>query len=171
MSEVQSSAISKIKSLWKRLGDRDYRDAFTTFKVDDELSAQIFALREQQGLTQEELGDRAGMAQSRIAKLEGTCSGVSLATIKRLANAFDVGLSVRFVPFSEIVAGAVRDNLDRYIPPFPADHAPSDNYVVKIEPSRDRTYLPSVRASGTREMFRSPQISNGRNHFRDTLNA
>ena len=44
------------------------------------------------------------MAQETISRLEDPNYGkLTLKTLKRLASAFEVGLMVRFVPFSELV--------------------------------------------------------------------
>jgi transcriptional regulator with XRE-family HTH domain len=121
-------------------------------KIDSDLSAQIYALREQRSLTQEDLGRRANMAQSRIAKLESSCEGVSLATLKRLASACDVALSVRFVSHRELVRQAVRENLDDPIPTFPDDIPPVDEFNVNIRLPTTRRHFdsPNVRTSRSR---------------------
>jgi hypothetical protein len=44
------------------------------------------------------------MKQSRISALEDpNYENIEVGTLRRLASAFDVGLTVRFVPFSELV--------------------------------------------------------------------
>ncbi len=64
------------------------------------LAAQIRVLREQRGWSQQELADHAGMAQARVSLLESVdYSGRTLSTLRKLAAAFDVGLSVSFVPY------------------------------------------------------------------------
>lgn len=172
MSEVQSKAISKINTLWKRLSNKDYRDAFMSAKIDADLAGQIYALREQQSLTQEELGHRALMAQSRIAKLEGSCEGVSVATLKRLAAAFDVGLQIKFVPFSDIITSSVRDNLDRPVPSYTNDRTPADGFQIKMSASSGHSdFVPNLRASGGREMYREGRIYSSAKVLRKTVNA
>lgn len=171
MSEVQSSAISKIKSIWKRLGDKEYRDAFVSFKIDSDLSAQIYALRDQQSLTQEDLGARASMAQSRIAKLEASCEGVSLSTLKRLASALDVALSVKFVPFSEVAADTVRENIDRVVPSFSIDRPPMETFRISTAAGSGRDYLPDLRAGGGGHAARMFRTNSNTKIFQDTVNG
>jgi transcriptional regulator with XRE-family HTH domain len=69
------------------------------------LSAQIQALREHRDWTQEQLGTAAeGMKQTQVSRLENPdYSGGTIKSLKRLANAFDLGLIVRFVKFSEFL--------------------------------------------------------------------
>lgn len=153
MEKDRSSAISKIKTIWKRLFDKEYRDAFVSMKIDSDLSAQIYALRQQRSLTQDELGKRANnMAQSRIAKLEGSCEGVSLATLKRIASACDVALSVRFVSHRELLMQSLKANLDDPIAAFPEDIPPVDEFAlpVRIPSARRIVNSPSVRTSRSR---------------------
>jgi transcriptional regulator with XRE-family HTH domain len=88
------------------LKDKEYRDAFAREHIDTGIPFQIRALRKQQNRkwTQKELAKHAGMAQETISRIEDPNYGkLTLETLKRLASAFDIGLMVRFVPFSELV--------------------------------------------------------------------
>src|SRR5215216_6009608 len=87
-----------------KLQDKDYRDAFIASQINIELPFQVRALREERGLTQGQLAEKAGMLQPRISAIETPGKGkLNLDTLLRLASAFDVGLIVRFAPFTEIV--------------------------------------------------------------------
>lgn len=116
-----SRSISKIKSLWKRLSKKDYRDSFAEAFVDDRLAAQIHYLRKHRGWTQEQLAQKSGKSQPKISSLEVSCEGVTLNTLKRIASAFDVALSVRFVPFSNILASKDGPDLNATVAPFGED--------------------------------------------------
>jgi len=86
------------------LKNRDFRAQFVSDQPNEFLPLQIKRLRERRGWTQAELGQVAGMQQERISVLENPDNkGINLGTLKRLARAFDVGLIVHFVPFSEFV--------------------------------------------------------------------
>lgn len=87
------------------LRDKEYRDAYVEGHVRAGLAFQIRALRESRNWSQAEVGRRAGnKLQSVIARLENPDYGkFSLSTLLELASAFDVGLLVRFVPFSELL--------------------------------------------------------------------
>ena len=157
MIAAPSSVISKIRSVWKRLSDKEYRDHFVSLKIDSDLSAQIYALRMQRDLTQLELGNKAQMAQSRIAKLEGSCDGVSIATLKRLASACDVALSVRFVSFNELLGQSLKENLDRWVPDFVDDHPPVGEFTLTVSgAARKRVFPPAnIRSSRSRWNYAS----------------
>lgn len=86
---------------------REYRESFVASHVSNTIAAQIFMMREDREWTQKALAEKAGMKQSRISAIEDPdFENIEIATLRRLASAFDVGLSVRFVPFSEIAVQA-----------------------------------------------------------------
>lgn len=80
----------------------EFEDAETAYGYLEEfqniyIASQIKALRKQRGWTQEQLGSKAGMKQTRIHKLEDVnYDSWSIKTLRRLAEAFDVGLRVSF---------------------------------------------------------------------------
>jgi transcriptional regulator with XRE-family HTH domain len=84
---------------------KEYREAFVYENVYTTLAFQIRALREQRDCSQKRVGREAKMAQERISILEDPNAETkpTLNTLLRLAAAFDVGLEVRFVPFSRVL--------------------------------------------------------------------
>jgi transcriptional regulator with XRE-family HTH domain len=94
---------SKVKAIWKKLRNKEYRDSFVASQISNTIAAQIFLLREARGWTQAEAAARAGMKQSRISDLEDpNYENYQTRTLLKLASAYDVGLVVRFVRFSEL---------------------------------------------------------------------
>ena len=90
--------------LLEELKSKGYREAFVAELIDTAIPFQIRALRKQRNWTQKELSNILGMKQERISVLEDpNYAKLSLSTLKRLASAFDIGLLVRFVPFSDLV--------------------------------------------------------------------
>lgn len=89
--------------LLSSLRDADYRQEFVRERVHSSVALQIRALRAQRNnMTQKELGDALGMAQTWISKLEDPDYGkMTVATLLRLANAFDADLEIKFRPFSK----------------------------------------------------------------------
>jgi transcriptional regulator with XRE-family HTH domain len=86
------------------LADKEYRDLLVQESINQGIAFQIRANRIMRGWTQGELGGQAGRAQSEISRLEDPdYEGYTLKTLTCLASAFDVALSVQFVPFSELV--------------------------------------------------------------------
>lgn len=105
------------------LADKEYRDLFVLEHIGQGLAFQIRAMRKDRDWSQTELGEAAGMRQTRVSQLEDPdYERLSLTTLKRLASAFDVGLMVRFVPFSQLVDWSVRlTHADLAVPSFADD--------------------------------------------------
>jgi transcriptional regulator with XRE-family HTH domain len=105
------------------LADKAYRDAWVEEDINQGVAFQIRAMRDERQWTQSYLGELTGQAQATISKLEDPDYGrYTLKTLKRLASAFDVGLLVRFVPFSELVERTVSlSSDDLAVPSFAHD--------------------------------------------------
>ena len=114
--------------LWQKLRDKEYRDGYTEAQLSIELPFQIRALRKARGWTQAQLAERCGIPQARISHIEQPGRDpLSLRTLHRLAAAFDVGLSVQFVSFSELVhREAVFDPETFNVSSFEQDRRPPD---------------------------------------------
>lgn len=94
---------NKQRQFLNDLEDSEYRKVFAEELIGTSLAFQIRRLREARGLTQEELAQIAGKAQETISQWENPDYGrYTLSTLETLAGAFDVGLLVRFVSFSEL---------------------------------------------------------------------
>lgn len=59
---------------------------------------QIARLRIQHGLTQAQLAERVGTRQPSIARLENGNSIPSLSFLKRIADALDARIELKFIP-------------------------------------------------------------------------
>ena len=57
-----------------------------------ELSRRVRLNRRYQGLTQAELGDRAGLSRSFVAVFETGRHGIDITTLRRVAEALDLSL-------------------------------------------------------------------------------
>ena len=87
-----------------KLKDPEYRKAFVASQINIAIPFQIRGLLKSRGWKQEDLAKRTGMLQPRISALL-TPGKVrpNIETLRRIAEAFDCGLEVRLVPFSELV--------------------------------------------------------------------
>lgn len=102
-TKQQSTDLNSIERLLERLkrGPKD-RAKFVDSQVNKGIAYQIRALRDRQDLSQEDLAQLTGMNQNAISRLESPTRGrPTISTLKRLAEALDVALVVRFVPFSQ----------------------------------------------------------------------
>ncbi len=95
---------------------KDFEDAETAYGYLEEfqniyIATQIHTLRLQRELTQEALAKKAGMKQTRIHVLEDVnYDSWSIKTLRRLAEAFDLGLRVSFESIGTMVGDIV--NMD-----------------------------------------------------------
>jgi transcriptional regulator with XRE-family HTH domain len=83
---------------------RKVREQFVASHIGKGIAHQLRATRDRLGWSQERLAKEVGMNQNAISRLESSEYGKpTITTLKRLAAAIDVGLVVRFVPFSEMI--------------------------------------------------------------------
>ena len=71
--------------------------------VNAEIARKIYALRTKAGLTQLELAQRVGTSKSAISRLEDCdYEGHSLSMLKRIAEALDKRVEIRFLPAKHV---------------------------------------------------------------------
>jgi len=145
-----------ISELWEKMKDPQYRRAFVASQVNIGIPFQIRALlKSRPGWTQKTLAERTGMLQPRISGLM-TPGRVrpNIETLRRIAEAFDCGLSVRFVPFSELAQWSEEfDPESFYVPEFADDVGPIGRKpaVSGLEPYSDTYYRSGdIEATGRR---------------------
>ena len=145
-----SKVISKIKTIWSGLADKESRDEYVAARLDTDLAFQIYALRKQRGWTQARLATACGNpnGQGAICRLESSAEGVSLSTLRELASAFDVALSVKFLPFSQLVEDSVSEKLDRTVPSYDDDALPT-KFAVCMQLSSANRPVPRLALQST----------------------
>jgi DNA-binding XRE family transcriptional regulator len=75
--------------------EEEYQEAV----VNAEIARTIYELRTKAGLTQQELAARVGTSKSAICRLEDAdYQGHSLSMLKRVAEALDKRVEIRFMP-------------------------------------------------------------------------
>ncbi|MBF8264659.1 MAG: putative transcriptional regulator, XRE family [Dehalococcoidia bacterium] len=112
--------ISKQEQVWESLQDPELRQQFIDEHINVGLAFQIRALRVRQDLTQTKLAELLGSKskQPMVSEWENPNYGkYTLETLKDLAKVFDVGLLVRFVPFSQLVEWTVDLTKEAIAPP------------------------------------------------------
>lgn len=91
--------IQKLKSEFQ---DSEYRHAYCDEFLNAFIATQIKVLREQRGWTQTELGEHTGLHQSSISEMEDVShSSWTIKSLRKLAEGFDLTLSVSFEEFGE----------------------------------------------------------------------
>lgn len=95
---------SKLAMVRKLLTNKKYRDAYVYEHVRTSVPFQIRTIREERQWTQGQLGEAASKPRNVISRLEDPNYGsLTLKTLFEVASAFDVGLLVKFVPFSRLL--------------------------------------------------------------------
>ena len=91
--------LEQLKTEWT---DKETRQVYCDEFLNASIATQIKVLREQRGLTQAQLAALAGMMQPRIAALEDVnYSSWTVNVLRRLAEAFDLALTLEFDSFGE----------------------------------------------------------------------
>jgi transcriptional regulator with XRE-family HTH domain len=114
--QAESAPTTLAKQLLESWKDAGYRAEFVRERVRSSVALQIRALREQRnGMTQKQLGDAIGKAQTWISVLEDPEYGkMSVATLLSLAGAFDTDLEIKFRPFSKALYELTKQNQDYF---------------------------------------------------------
>ncbi len=140
------------------LNDPEYRHEFFGSLISTSIAAQIKANRTDRDWSQKRLGEETGMKQSRISAMEDVnYQGWTIKTLRRLAEAFDVTLSVRFESFGKALDRFGRFQESLVEPPYTRDpriHENSDTEAQPVEanpPTRQAPLLPfpAVSAADT----------------------
>jgi len=80
-------------------GDTKREGEYQEEVLNAEIARRIYQLRTKAGLTQQELADRVGTSKSAISRLENAdYEGHSLSMLKRIAEALDKRVEIRFLP-------------------------------------------------------------------------
>ena len=121
-----NTALIKRDLLDSLKADTEYRHAWNLENVYTGVCFQIRALREQREWSQAALGKAAKMAPERISILEDPNADTkpTLSTVLRIANAYDVGLDVRFVPYGTVIERSVKTDLRALEVPCFAEELP-----------------------------------------------
>jgi transcriptional regulator with XRE-family HTH domain len=83
---------------------KDYRSAFIEECIRTRITAQIKALRDTRGLDYKGFAEEINKSVSWTYRLEDpNAAPPTIPTLLQIANAFDIGLDVRFRPFSELL--------------------------------------------------------------------
>ena len=82
----------------KRMQDPDFADAYVEMQPEMNVIRALIDARISQNLSQKELSERTGIAQTEISKLENGTRNPSIKLLQRLADGMGMVLNVSFVP-------------------------------------------------------------------------
>jgi len=91
-----------IKTLSSEFNDKEYAHAYMESHAVSRIAAQIYALRKQRNLSQEQLSALTGIPQEKISKIESAdFESVTMKTLQKFSRAFDINLKISYESFSE----------------------------------------------------------------------
>ena len=82
----------------EKLKDPEFKAEYDALEPEFAIIQAIIDARKNIGLTQKELSERTGIAQSDISKLENGSANPSLRTLRRLASGMNMRLRLVFEP-------------------------------------------------------------------------
>jgi len=82
----------------ERLKDADFKKEYEELNPEYEVIKAVLAARKSIDMTQKELAEVSGVAQSDISKLENGNSNPTIKMLQRLASGMNMHLKVEFVP-------------------------------------------------------------------------
>lgn len=86
------------------LSDREFRHFWSETYLRESIPFQMKTLRTERGLRQIDAAELLGKGQNGLSRLESPAYGkLSLQTLLDVARGYDVGLIVKFVPFSRLL--------------------------------------------------------------------
>lgn len=81
----------------RKLQDQKFKQAYDELEVEYSIRNAILKCRKELGMSQMQLSSLTGITQPDISKLENSKTNPSIATLKKLADAFGKRLLVQFV--------------------------------------------------------------------------
>lgn len=85
----------------KRMRDPEFAEAYIEMQPELNVIRAIIDARISQNLSQKELSERTGIAQTEISKLENGTRNPSIKLLQRLAEGLGMSLKIEFVPKSK----------------------------------------------------------------------
>jgi transcriptional regulator with XRE-family HTH domain len=94
--------------LAKEFKDKEYAHAYIQSHLIDKIAAQVHTLRLQREKRQDDIELASGIPQARLSKIESAdFDSLTLKTLFKLAQAYDVALDVRFQSFGDAIKDVV----------------------------------------------------------------
>ena len=86
--------------LAEQLEDPEMKAEYEALEPEFSIMQAMIDARKSSGLTQKQLAERTGIAQSDISKLEGGNANPSLRTLQRLAAGMGMRIKIEFQPLA-----------------------------------------------------------------------
>lgn len=86
------------KYLNEQLQDEEFRDEYERLEPEFSIIQAVIDARNSSKMTQKELSERTGIAQSDISKLENGNSNPTINMLQRLAEGMGMTIKLQFIP-------------------------------------------------------------------------
>ena len=84
--------------LQEQLQDPEFKKEYEALQPEHAIIQAIIDARQQSGLTQKELSERTGIAQTEISRIENGTRNPSIKLLQRLADGMGMSLHISFTP-------------------------------------------------------------------------
>ena len=91
------------EALNEQLKDETFKKEYEALEPEYEIISTLIDARKSNNVTQKQLSEATGIAQSDISKIENGSANPTLKLLQRLAEGLNMSLKVEFVPKSSAV--------------------------------------------------------------------
>ena len=91
------------EALNEQLKDETFKKEYEVLEPEYEIISSLIDARKSNNVTQKQLSEATGIAQSDISKIENGSANPTLKLLQRLAEGLNMSLKVEFVPKSSTV--------------------------------------------------------------------
>lgn len=91
------------EALNEQLKDETFKKEYEGLEPEYEIISSLIDARKSNNVTQKQLSEATGIAQSDISKIENGSANPTLKLLQRLADGLNMSLKVEFVPKSSAV--------------------------------------------------------------------
>ena len=91
------------EALNEQLKDETFKKEYEALEPEYEIISSLIDARKTNNVTQKQLSEATGIAQSDISKIENGSANPTLKLLQRLAEGLNMSLKVEFVPKSSAV--------------------------------------------------------------------
>lgn len=91
------------EALNEQLKDETFKKEYEALEPEYEIISSLIDARKSNNVTQKQLSEATGIAQSDISKIENGSANPTLKILQRLAEGLNMSLKVEFVPKSSAV--------------------------------------------------------------------
>ena len=91
------------EALKEQLKDETFKKEYEALEPEYEIISSLIDARKSNNVTQKQLSEATGIAQSDISKIENGSANPTLKLLQRLAEGLNMSLKVEFVPKNSVV--------------------------------------------------------------------